>query len=78
LQADGRDDEATIVRTGLVWDDLDQVRPWEAGFALNDATRPGVQLAVSPLLNGCSQPPRPLCGKRRAPRWRTSLRPSTL
>jgi hypothetical protein len=48
LQADGRDDEATIVRVGLVWDDLDRVRSWEAGFALNDGTRPGVQLAVSP------------------------------
>jgi hypothetical protein len=48
LQADGRDDEATIVRVGLVWDDLDRVRPWEAGFALSDGTRPGVQLAVSP------------------------------
>jgi hypothetical protein len=50
LQADGRDDEATIVRVGLVWDDLDRVRPWEAGFALNDGTKPGVQLAVSPTI----------------------------
>jgi hypothetical protein len=48
LQADDRDDEATIIRVGLVWDDLDRVRPWEAGFALNDGTPPGVQLAVSP------------------------------
>ena len=36
------------VRVGLVWDDLDRVRPWEAGFALNYGTKPGVQLAVSP------------------------------
>jgi hypothetical protein len=50
LQADGRDDEATMVRVGLVWDDLDRVRPWEAGFALNDGTKPGVQLAVSPAI----------------------------
>jgi hypothetical protein len=48
LQANGRDDEATIARVGLMWDDLDRVRPWEAGFALNDGTRPGVQLALSP------------------------------
>jgi hypothetical protein len=48
LQADGRDDDATIVRVGLVWDDLDRVQPWEAGFALNDGTKPGVQLTVSP------------------------------
>jgi hypothetical protein len=48
LQADGRDDEATIVRVGLVWDDLDRVQPWEAGFALNDGTKPGVQLTASP------------------------------
>jgi len=48
LQAAGRDDEATIARAGLAWDDLDRVRPWEAGFALNDGTRPGVQLALSP------------------------------
>jgi hypothetical protein len=48
LQAVGRDDEATIARVGLVWDDLDRVRPWEAGFALNDGTGTGVQLALSP------------------------------
>jgi hypothetical protein len=48
LEADGRDDQATIARVGLVWDDLDRVRPWEAGFALNNGTKPSVQLALSP------------------------------
>src|SRR5688572_20018419 len=38
--ADGRDDEATIARVGLVWDDLDRVRPWEAGFALHEGRAP--------------------------------------
>jgi hypothetical protein len=32
LQAAGRDDEATIARAGLASDDLDRVRPWEAGL----------------------------------------------
>jgi hypothetical protein len=48
LQTAGHDDEATIARVGLVWDELDQVRPWEASFALHDGMRPGVQLSISP------------------------------
>jgi hypothetical protein len=48
LQAAGCDDEATIARVGLAWDDVDRVRAWEAGFALTNGTKPGVQLALSP------------------------------
>jgi hypothetical protein len=49
LQAAGCDNEATITRVGLAWDDLDQSEPGRpAGFALTDGTRPGVQLALSP------------------------------
>jgi hypothetical protein len=78
LQADGRDDEATIARIGLVWDDLDRVRPWEAGFALNDGTKPGVQLVLSPDAERVLAAAEAAVWRAKGTGWRTSSQPSTL
>jgi hypothetical protein len=47
LQAVGRDDEATLTRVELAWDELDRARFWEAGFALSD----GVQTGAPPTVD---------------------------
>ncbi|MEU8001442.1 hypothetical protein AB0B66_09815 [Catellatospora sp. NPDC049111] len=48
LQAAGDLDQATMIRAGLAWHHLDQVQPWEAGFATHDESRVLTDGEVSP------------------------------
>jgi hypothetical protein len=47
LHAAGQADDAVVARIGIAWEELDRVRIYEAGFALNDGRRPGLAPALS-------------------------------